>query len=59
MHDGSREGTRTLNGEEVPVFNELAILQPSHFGTYVVKIDGVGETEANAFECALSPLPLQ
>lgn len=48
LHDGSREGTRVWKGVELPVFNELALLQPSHLGTFVVKIDGLLATEAEA-----------
>lgn len=48
LHDGSREGSRIWNGVEVPVFNELELLQPSHLGTFIVTIDGLLEAEAEA-----------
>lgn len=42
LNDGEPRGYRELNGREVPVFNELMVLEPSSFGTYqaLVRIDG-------------------
>jgi hypothetical protein len=41
LHDGAPNGTRVYNGVDVPVFDELALLQPSQLGTFVVRIDGL------------------
>lgn len=38
LHDGDARGERLLRGEKVPVFNELAILQPSAYATFQVEI---------------------
>lgn len=40
LHDGAPMGTRKLHDHEVPVFNELQILEQSEFGTYEASIDG-------------------
>jgi hypothetical protein len=54
LHDGSREGSRVLKGVEVPVFNALELLQPSHFGTFILKIDGLNTADADALVDCLS-----
>lgn len=41
LHDGARNGSRVLGGVEVAVFDELALLKPSHLGTYIVRVGGV------------------
>jgi len=46
LHDGSREGSRVLKGVDVPVFNELALLQPSCFGRFIVRIDGLSAADS-------------
>ena len=38
LHDGAPEGTRVLQGREVPVFNALARLERSSFQTYVLDV---------------------
>ncbi|HZV01581.1 MAG TPA: tetratricopeptide repeat protein [Planctomycetota bacterium] len=39
LHDGEPAGTRVLRGQEVPVFNELQILEPSSHHTFVVRLE--------------------
>jgi tetratricopeptide (TPR) repeat protein len=34
LHDGTRSGTRMMDEEQVPVFDELEVWQPSQFATY-------------------------
>jgi tetratricopeptide (TPR) repeat protein len=46
LHDGARNGTRGSDGVEVPVFDELVLLQPSSLGTFVVTITGLTSFEA-------------
>lgn len=38
LHDGAPEGTRILDGQEVPVFNALQLLRASDYGTYAVRV---------------------
>jgi hypothetical protein len=38
LHDGAPAGTRMLEGRELSVFDELALLAPSDLNTYVVKV---------------------
>lgn len=46
LHDGAQTGTRVHGGIEVPVFDELVLLQPSSLGTFVVTIKGLTGIEA-------------
>lgn len=46
LTDGEPVGSRWNGSEEVSVFNELQILEPSGFGTYVVKIENATGQEA-------------
>jgi hypothetical protein len=46
LHDGARNGSRVSGGVEVPVFDELVLLQPSSLGTFVVTIAGLTSVEA-------------
>jgi tetratricopeptide (TPR) repeat protein len=39
LHDGAASGWRRLDGKEVPVFDELAVLQPSAYATFVVETE--------------------
>ena len=39
LHDGAAAGERLLEGQPVPVFNELVLLAPSAFSTYEVQIE--------------------
>lgn len=48
LHDGARKGTRRLEGVEVPVFDELALLQPSELGTFIVEISGLSASAVEA-----------
>ena len=38
LHDGAANGYRKLGGKDVPVFDELACLQPSCFQTFVIQV---------------------
>ncbi len=46
LHDGAANGYRMLQGQKVPVFDELAILQPSGFVTFVAEL----KAEPNTLE---------
>ncbi len=46
LHDGAANGYRTLRGQKVPVFDELAILQQSGFVTFVAEL----KAEPNTLE---------
>lgn len=46
LHDGAPVGARIRNGVEVPVFDELVLLQPSSLGTFVATINGLSQSEA-------------
>ena len=39
LHDGAPNGYRLLNGQEVPVFDALALLEPSSLSTFVVEVE--------------------
>jgi tetratricopeptide (TPR) repeat protein len=43
LNDGAPEGTRTSNGREYPVFNELALWKRSSYTTYEVEANAVSE----------------
>lgn len=45
LHDGEPQGYRILDGREIPVFNELQLLHPSEFGTYLIHLAGLDEFE--------------
>jgi tetratricopeptide (TPR) repeat protein len=38
LNDGAPVGYRQVDGKDVPVFNELELLEPSSFGTYVAHV---------------------
>jgi tetratricopeptide (TPR) repeat protein len=38
LNDGAPVGYREVNGKDIPVFNELQLLQASAFGTYVARV---------------------
>jgi hypothetical protein len=46
LHDGARNGSRVSGGVEVPVFDELVLLEPSSLGTFIVTIAGLTSVEA-------------
>jgi len=46
LHDGARNGTRVVDGVELPVFDELSLLQPSALGTFIVRVSGLTLSEA-------------
>jgi hypothetical protein len=46
LHDGARNGSRVFHGVEVPVFDELQLLQPSPLGTFIIRLAGVTASEA-------------
>lgn len=39
LHDGEPVGTRLLRGREVPVFNELELLEPSPLATFRLEVE--------------------
>jgi len=39
LHDGAPNGTRLTGGQEVPVFDELQLLTPSRYATFVVTVE--------------------
>ena len=39
LHDGEPNGYRQFRGHEVPVFDELELIEPSHFATFEVVIE--------------------
>lgn len=39
LHDGEPRGTRILDGKEVPVFDEIQLLDPSSLATYSAEVD--------------------
>lgn len=45
LHDGAPAGTRVSQGQEYPVFNELALWQESTFGTFRVEVGANADTE--------------
>jgi hypothetical protein len=38
IHDGAQEGTRTSNGREYPVFDELGVWRVSQYSTFEVEL---------------------
>ncbi len=38
LNDGAPVGHRKVDGKDIPVFNELELLEPSPFGTYVASV---------------------
>jgi hypothetical protein len=55
LHDGASRGSRVVEGNEVPVFDELALLEPGRLRTFAVRITAsaradVGELENAATE---------
>lgn len=58
LHDGATNGSRVLDGVELPVFDELALLQPSHLGTFIVRVVGMtaSQTEDLLERAAMSGL---
>ncbi len=44
LHDGAANGYRMLQGQKVPVFDELAILQQSGFVTFVAELKAEPDT---------------
>lgn len=45
LHDGEPQGHRVLEGREIPVFNELQLLHPGEFGTFMIHLAGLDEFE--------------
>lgn len=43
LHDGAPNGYRLLDGQEVPVFDELAVLVPSAYSTFEARMDPIDE----------------
>ncbi|HEV3073459.1 MAG TPA: tetratricopeptide repeat protein [Thermoanaerobaculia bacterium] len=57
LHDGAPNGYRLLDGAEVPVFDELELLAPSPFGTYVAKLVSARPEPVAALIATLDRLP--
>jgi tetratricopeptide (TPR) repeat protein len=45
LNDGAPNGYRQYKGKEIPVFDELELLQPSPFGTFVARVALPGRGE--------------
>jgi tetratricopeptide (TPR) repeat protein len=45
LHDGAPNGTRQWRGQEAPVFDALALLQPSSYATYAVQLRATNEAD--------------
>jgi hypothetical protein len=39
LHDGAPNGTRLHGGQEAPVFDELQLLTPSRYATFIVTVE--------------------
>lgn len=54
LNDGAPNGSRLYNGQELPVFDALELLEPSPFGTYLsqVAMSAVGNRLATLTELA-------
>ena len=50
LHDGAPNGYRKLDEQEIPVFDELELWQPSEFGTFVITLDNVTDTEMESLQ---------
>ena len=49
LHDGAPMGTRIdASGNEKPVFNELALFEPSAFSTFVIEVTAESEADVEA-----------
>lgn len=53
LHDGVPNGWRKLGNREVPVFDELTVLTPSAFSTFLVETEQPGPEDSLALERAL------
>lgn len=45
LHDGEPKGSRILNGRKVPVFDELQLLRPSTYSTYLAHAEIANQSE--------------
>jgi tetratricopeptide (TPR) repeat protein len=45
LHDGEPKGSRTLGGRKIPVFDELQLLQPSAYSTYLAHAEITVQSE--------------
>lgn len=52
LHDGAPMGYRMLGQREVPVFNELAVLQPSSCATFEVHVGGLSDQDVEELTTA-------
>ena len=48
LHDGAPNGFRKIDGQEVPVFDELQLLIPSEYGTFEIIVEGVRSEDVEA-----------
>jgi hypothetical protein len=49
LHDGAPNGFRKVGNHEVPVFDELELLEPSEFGTFEAVVEGATAEEVEKF----------
>jgi len=50
LHDGAPNGYRVIRGKEVPVFDELEILEPSAYSTFEVVVDSASPEDTEALK---------
>jgi hypothetical protein len=48
IHDGEPRGERALSGRTISVFDELAVLEPSPYATWVVEIEAAAAADVDA-----------
>lgn len=53
LHDGEPRGKRLLHGQEVSVFDELALLEGSPFATYTIVLEAPTQDDVGALRDAL------
>ncbi len=56
LHDGAPNGHRMLNGKEVPVFDELQLLKPSYYSTFLAEIEAPDQTSLDDLEKSIEKL---
>ncbi len=59
LTDGAPAGTRMLRGKEVPVLNELALLQPSSLATFRLRVHVPDPEQLNGLLAQLGELGLE
>ena len=56
LHDGAPNGYRTLNGQQVPVFDALERLAASPYSTFVAELEAPQQADVAAIEVAADEL---